>query len=604
MLPPKLAMSNKAPFFPTVATRWFSVFLSLSITGLMANHLQAQVASFPYVESFDTVIPPALPSGWLTSTARAQSGDFATTTSTPRSAPNAVLSTNATISQSLTSPAFNFTNRRPDKLQFYTARSATHIAPIVVEALLDNGAPFPIQVGDTLRNPGVTSYVLTSITLPPSLANQQTVRFRWRILGTPSGGTTATFRIDNVSVTVLTTLDLSATQVTFLPAAPSPRDGITVIARVKNVGLQPVTSYAVEFFRDANDNRLAETSERFATVNGPSLAPSDSTLIPFNHSPLGSGDHRFIAVVSFSQDENRSNDTASAVLTVGVERGSLIVNEVMYDPLAGQNEWIELYHRSQSPVDIARWRFTDRPTAGGSVNSFTITTQSRIVQPGDYVFLAADSSIVAFFTELRSPVFGVHVFVLNRSSGFSLNNDGDDIILYDAAGQVIDSVSYSPKWHHPDVTDTKGRSLERISPNGDSNDPRNWSTSAALAGGTPARHNSVFTTTPPSSATLSVSPNPFSPDGDGFQDFCAIRYNLPTSTSTISVKIFDIKGRLIRTLANSDLAGPQGEIIWDGMDDSRQRARVGPYIIYLESIDARGGTVASAKAVVVVAAKL
>lgn len=604
MLPPRLTVGNRPYLFQTVAARLFSVLLVLSVAGPMTERLHAQVVSFPYTESFDTVAPPALPSGWLTSTARAPSGDFATTTSTPRSAPNAVLSTNATISQSLTSPTFNFTNRTPDKLQFYTARSATHIAPIVVEASLDNGATFPIQLGDTLRNPGVTSYVLTSIALPPSLANQQTVRFRWRIVGTSSGGTTATFRIDDVSLTVLTTLDLSVTQVTFSPSTPSPRDGFTVNARVKNIGLQTVSSHAVEFFRDANDNRVAETSERFATVTGPSLAPSDSTLVTSNHPPLGSGDHRFIAVVSFSQDENRSNDTASAVLTVGVDRGSLIVNEIMYDPLTGQNEWLELFNRSQSSVNLARWRFTDRPTASGNINSFTITTQSRTIQPGDFVVVAAESTILSLFPELRTPSPDQHLFILNRTGGFSLGNDGDDIVLYDAAGRVIDSVAYSPRWHHPDVTDTKGRSLERISPSGDSNDPRNWSTSAVLAGGTPARHNSVFTTAPPSSATLSISPNPFSPDGDGFQDFCAIRYNLPTSTSTISVKVFDIKGRLVRTLANANLAGAQGEIIWDGMDDSRQRARIGPYIIYLESIDAQGGTVASAKAVVVVAAKL
>ncbi|HXG37659.1 MAG TPA: hypothetical protein VNL36_02695, partial [Bacteroidota bacterium] len=122
MLPPRLTVGNQPYFFQTVSARLFSVLLVLSVAGWMTERLHAQIVPFPYTESFDTVAPPALPSGWLTSTARAPSGDFATTTSTPRSAPNAVLSTNATISQSLTSPTFNFTNRTPDKLQFYTAR--------------------------------------------------------------------------------------------------------------------------------------------------------------------------------------------------------------------------------------------------------------------------------------------------------------------------------------------------------------------------------------------------------------------------------------------------------------------------------------------------
>ncbi len=287
-----------------------------------------------------------------------------------------------------------------------------------------------------------------------------------------------------------------------------------------------------------------------------------------------------------------------------IAKRTVVINEIMYDPLAGQNEWVEFFHRSSAPVDITRWKFTDRPTASGSVNSFTITTQSRIVQPGDFIVVAAESTILSQFPKLRSSSPSVHLFILNRSSGLSFNNDGDDIILRDPTGQAIDSVSYSPNWHHPDVTDTKGRSLERISPNGDSNDARNWSTSAVSAGGSPGQSNSIFIPSPQGNASIVISPNPFSPDGDGFEDFCIIRYNLPSSTSLIHISIFDIKGRLVRMLANSEFSGPQGEIVWNGLDDDKQRVRIGPYIIFLEAIDSQGGTVATARAVAVVATKL
>ena len=74
--------------------------------------------------------------------------------------------------------------------------------------------------------------------------------------------------------------------------------------------------------------------------------------------------------------------------------------------------------------------------------------------------------------------------------------------------------------------------------------------------------------------------------------------------STINIRIYDIKGRLIRTLANGELAGTQGEIIWNGLDENKQRARIGVYIVYLEGNDRSSGKVVSAKAVAVVAAKL
>jgi len=188
--------------------------------------------------------------------------------------------------------------------------------------------------------------------------------------------------------------------------------------------------------------------------------------------------------------------------------------------------------------------------------------------------------------------------------GLVFNNDGDIIVLKDLVGQTIDSVAYLPSWHHPNVVDTRGRSLERINPNIDSNDPRNWSTCTNILGGTPGKANSIITTSKISGSVISISPNPFSPDGDGFEDFCIIRYNFPMMTSVLNLKIYDIKGRLIRTLANGELAGTQGEIVWDGIDDNKQRARIGVYVIFLEATDRSSGKVMTAKAVAVVATKL
>ena len=456
--------------------------------------LFAQETTYFFVEGFDSVSPPSLPRGWSSTSNRLSSGDFVTTASSVRSSPYTVLSTNATISQSLTSPTIDFTGCNPETLEFYSARSTTHTAGLVVDASLDDGATFSLQLSDTLRNPGTSGYVLTSLQLPPSLANQPRLRIRWRLIGNPSGGSSGTFRLDDIAI-----------------------------------------------------------SSHF----------------------------------EFPETEPRV----------------LVINEIMYEPLLGQNEWIEIYHRGASPIDITRWKLSDRPTSSGS-NSFTITNGSALVQPRKFVVIAADSTILAQFSYLASLGPDVHLFILNRSGGLGLNNDGDDVILRDAAGRTIDSISYSPSWHHPDVIDPKGRSLERINPDLSSNDKRNWSTSPSPSGGTPGKVNGIFTGALPTSASISMHPNPFSPDGDGFEDFCVIRYNLPLTTALIRITIFDLKGRLLRTLANCELSGSQGEIVWDGLDDSKQRVRIGCYVVFVESIDGEGGILATAKDVVVVATKL
>ncbi|HAL55453.1 MAG TPA: hypothetical protein DCP63_02955 [Bacteroidetes bacterium] len=573
---------------------------------LLVSLAGAQISSFPYTERFDSVTIPILPPGWTTTTARSAAGDFVTTTSSPRSFPYAAISTNATISQSVTSPAFDFRHLTPERLQFYSARSGTHTAGLLVEASIDNGATFPILLTDTLRNPGSTSYALTTVVLPPPLADQASVRIRWRIVGSPTAGSSATFRLDDIAVTVATAFDIAVTNLTLTLSEPPTAmlQAATLRATVKNIGTRSVAGYALHFFRDVNFNGIGDQNELFATVIGSPLFPADSTVVVAVKEALESGEHRFFAVASFAQDSNPMNDTASATISISAQKQTLVVNEIMYDPLSGQNEWIELFHRGGSSTDLARWQISDRPTASGSTNTSTLTNSSRIAQPGDFVVVASDSTLLSRFPYLSSPPPNTHLLILNRTSGFGLNIDGDDVLLRDATGRTIDSVSYSAGWHHRDVPDSKGRSLERINPNIDSNDRRNWSTSPASAGGTPGKQNGILTTSLPTTASISISPNPFSPDNDGYEDFCIIRFNLPSSTSLIRISIFDIKGRLIRTLANSEISGPVGEIVWNGQDDEKQRARIGPYIVFIEALDILGGTLATAKAVAVVATKL
>jgi len=101
-----------------------------------------------------------------------------------------------------------------------------------------------------------------------------------------------------------------------------------------------------------------------------------------------------------------------------------------------------------------------------------------------------------------------------------------------------------------------------------------------------------------------LSPNPFSPDNDGFEDNLAITYSLPTTVSMIRVRCFDVQGRLVRTLANNEPVASSGTLLWNGLDDNNRRVRIGMYIILFEALDAAGGITRVMKDVAVVATKL
>ena len=275
-------------------------------------------------------------------------------------------------------------------------------------------------------------------------------------------------------------------------------------------------------------------------------------------------------------------------------RNDLVINEIMFDPGDDNSEFIEFLNLSGDSVNVGGWKIEDE-----NGNDYRLSQFPLMVPENSYFILAADSLIVSKYNldeNVLRTIIGV--------SSLGLVNTGELILLKDVKGNVVDSVWYSDKWHNDNFVSTKNISLERINPNLGANDPNNWSSSVTTIGATPGKQNSIYTINPNLQSNISVSPNPFSPDNDGFEDFTIINYNLPQSTSQVRIKIFDNKGRLVRTLANNQASGSSGSIIFDGIGDDGQALRIGIYIIFLESINEGAGVVETMKTVVVVARKL
>ena len=263
-------------------------------------------------------------------------------------------------------------------------------------------------------------------------------------------------------------------------------------------------------------------------------------------------------------------------------RNDLVINEIMFDPLTTSCEWVELYNNSGKYINLNGWKATI-----GSSNVNLFNSCSFYLQPGAYLVLAADTTLYNRFGYLQGSTDSTRRVVLN--SGVGLSNSGAMIKVSDVVNNTIDSLLYSPNWHNSNISDTKGYSLERINVSLPSTQPTNWSSSADPLGGTPGKKNSIFTSNN-KETSLSISPNPFSPDGDGWEDFTIIKYKLKTNTAQVRVKIFDVKGRIVKTLLNNQFSGSESQMIFDGKDDSGEKLRIGIYVAFLEAIDDKGGT--------------
>jgi len=299
-------------------------------------------------------------------------------------------------------------------------------------------------------------------------------------------------------------------------------------------------------------------------------------------------------VTSLSLNKSTPGEENSILNIPPYKRNDLIINEIMFDPGIDNNEFIEFLNNSNSPINIGGWKTEDL-----TGHSSKLSETSFVIPTGDYFLLASDSSVI-----LKYNLFDFPYKTILNSKDLDLNNSEDLILLKDITGTVIDSIYYSAKWHNKNFVSTQNISLERINPKLNSSDPSNWNSSADKKGATPGKQNSIFAALVNNAANISVSPNPFSPDNDGYEDNTIINYNLTQSTSQIRIKIFDSHGRLVRTLANNQPSGAKGSIIFNGLDDHGNPLRMGIYIVFLEALNQNSGVLESLKAVVVIARKL
>ncbi|MCC6251109.1 MAG: lamin tail domain-containing protein [Bacteroidia bacterium] len=182
-----------------------------------------------------------------------------------------------------------------------------------------------------------------------------------------------------------------------------------------------------------------------------------------------------------------SNSTInfSYIVASSAQYRDIVINELYPDqtPLVGlpNAEFVEIYNRSNSALNISGWKLCD-PGTNGTIGNYTML-------PGQYLILCPNAD-----TALYS-AFGA---VVGVSSWPSLNNASDQIFLKTDNGVLIDSVSYSDTWYQDAVKAAGGWTLEMINPSipSDCAGSANWLASNNPSGGTPGQVNSVYNAAP------------------------------------------------------------------------------------------------------------
>lgn len=280
-----------------------------------------------------------------------------------------------------------------------------------------------------------------------------------------------------------------------------------------------------------------------------------------------------------------ATDTFQLGLPTLVQFNDVIINEVLFDPPLDGVDYVELFNRSESVIDLKNIFIGTGDTTTGFVNNTkSIFPNSLVFVPGDYRLISIDmDKVLENYTTKNIKSF------IEIKSLPSYPNTSGTVTLSDISLQVIDWLNYSDTWHYPLLNSKDGVSLERLNPNAPTHDKSNWHSAAQTVGfGTPGYKNSQTMNISAISDQFKITPEVFSPDQDGWDDVLTIQYNLSQPGFVATLKIFDANGRYVQTIANNELLGTDGYFIWDGINADGSKARIGIHFIWVELIDPSG----------------
>jgi len=295
----------------------------------------------------------------------------------------------------------------------------------------------------------------------------------------------------------------------------------------------------------------------------------------------------------------------SISLSLGASPGDVVINEVawMGTAYSYNDEWIELYNNSNSPIDLTGWGL-------------------KAVDGSPDISLVGTIPAKSYFLLERTDDETIRDLEADQIYTGALENIGEDLELRDASDNLVDSVPCETNGGWFAGENNGAYTMERIESGSSGTTKNNWHTNDGITrngadangnpiNGTPKDENSKeFWSQPeeePTTKTIEVTNSPFFPYNDisGKPSEGKIKYNV-TDGSRITLRIFDVRGKLVRVLIDQEV-DPDGEgsVTWDGSNDTGETiVPIGIYICHIEGLNENTGKVTKGTDTIVIGRKL
>jgi len=377
---------------------------------------------------------------------------------------------------------------------------------------------------------------------------------------------------------------------------------VTLSASLANRGVVPLAAHQIEVLLWAaprapefdltagQGDPVPAPDSLVARLGAPGdLDPGDSLAVALTFTPPAPGAWDVSLQVRVEDDGAPANDRGVVRLQVGP--GALIVNEVESAPSDGGPEWVELKNVAGETVVLYDWTLEDATGRRAVVLAPGTAGSAFSVEPESLVVFTSDPpALLARHPSLQPAKVAACVpwpALNNTSSGAG---PADRVIVRAPGGRVSDAMDLPGD-------DPPGASLERRAATSPSRAPATWGASAS-PGGTPGAMNSIDGgALVPGIALVAAAAGARPGAGEG----ALLTYRTGFERATVSLGVYDLRGRLVRALLDrADGPGHAG-VSWDGKGAGGEAVAPGVYVAGLEAKDTSGSTnVARARTWVVV----
>lgn len=374
------------------------------------------------------------------------------------------------------------------------------------------------------------------------------------------------------------------------PGRPNSHSGLkpdSVRPRLLSIYTLSDSSLLLRFSENLDSFSLAQAKIKIGKLKGAfrliPLGPLFREALLITEDKFESGIFYALEISGFRDCAGNSGMDQNAVFAVAEEpgRNDVVMNELLFNPVSGGFDYVELYNRSSKVIDLKDLRLCGFDENGMPDQITELAPLGKDLFPGEYLVFSESTDDLRMRFHCKNPEA-----LLKLTELPSLPDDRGTIVLMDANGKIIDSLAYDRDMHYPLLAGEDGVSLEKINPELPSAERSNWCSASGTAGfGTPGYLNSQFMLLLGSNSSFSLQNEVFSPDNDGFEDELLIHYKAKASNPMANILVFNPSGRLVKTLLRSQLLAAEGTLAWNGFDDAGQRLPAGIYVIYIELFD-------------------